>query len=117
MRRRVDRRFVICELAEMEHPLRTYRRQRDITLEQLALETGLSKSHLSEIEGGKLPGSKTIATLYQKTGLIPGVFFAPSPRADLAIPSSSSSVAGEEGTTNDGSGVAHVCAKITHDDR
>lgn len=66
----------MCELLRMEHPLRTYRRERDITLDQLAKEAGLSKSHLSEIETGKLPGSKTIALLCAKTGLSPSVFFA-----------------------------------------
>lgn len=60
----------------MEHPLKSYRRERDITLEQLSRETGLSKSHLSEIEGGKRPGSKSIAVLSDKTGLSPSVFFA-----------------------------------------
>lgn len=73
----------------MEHPLRTYRRQRDITLDQLAVETGLSKSHLSEIEGGKRPGSKTIATLSEKTGLSPNSFFAPAPVRPTPSPDSS----------------------------
>lgn len=68
----------MCEPLDMEHPLRTYRRERDITLDQLAKEAGLSKSHLSEIETGKRPGSKTIELLCAKTGLSPAVFFAPS---------------------------------------
>ena len=59
----------------MEHPLRTYRRNRGITLDQLAIETGLSKSHLSEIECGKRPGSKTIETIAEKTGISPADFF------------------------------------------
>lgn len=100
----------------MEHPLRTYRRSRGITLDQLANETGLSKSHLSEIEGGKTPGSKTIATLVQKTGLGAGIFFAlPSPDGGplaVARPVISSapsvSVAGSEGSTDEFQEVGNI---------
>jgi len=96
----------------MEHPLRTYRRLRDITLEQLAAEAGLSKSHLSEIETGKRPGARTIDILAKKTGLSHADFFPlGGPLADPDISSLPCSVAGQEGTTNDQSETANLGAK------
>lgn len=77
----------------MEHPLKSYRRERDITLDQLSAETGLSKSHLSEIEGGKRPGSKSIDVLARHTGLSPNIFFQTYPDSSLPAVASAQHIA------------------------
>ena len=67
---------MFCELAFMEHELRTFRKANALTLDALAEATGLSKSYLSEIETGRRwAGRKAIQTICETTGLSPAAFF------------------------------------------
>ena len=45
-----------------ERPLAAFRRHRGLTLRALAEETGIAASYLSEIEGGRKPGSAAALT-------------------------------------------------------
>lgn len=50
--------------------LRELRHERGLTLEQLAREAGVSRSHLSDIErGAKEASSEVIRSIYQRLGL------------------------------------------------
>lgn len=53
----------------MEHPLRTYRAGRALSLEALAAEFGLTKSQLSRIERGGPTSPETALKIWQKTGV------------------------------------------------
>lgn len=53
----------------MEHALRTYRRNRGISLEHLAASAGTTKATLSRIElGRQMPSAGLIAKLRDATG-------------------------------------------------
>ncbi len=61
--------------------LRFYRRHRDFTLEELGAKTGISSSHLSEVENGKKSISleKAIALTYALECAIEDLVAAVSP--------------------------------------
>lgn len=63
-----------------EHPLRAYRRQHDITLDQLGEMVGASKGFLSKIESRKqIPSMSLAAKLSEATkGVVPLNAFAPT---------------------------------------
>lgn len=48
---------LVARMLEGEHPLRLWREQRGLTLSALAARAGVAASYLSEIEGGRKPGS------------------------------------------------------------
>lgn len=62
---------VVRELVSTDHPLRVWREYRELTLQALADQVGISKSYLSQIESGKRRGSaevlKRIATALNVT--------------------------------------------------
>lgn len=64
----------------MEHPLRSYRRKHDITLDQLGEMVGASKGFLSKIEKRKqLPSMSLAAKLSEVTnGAVTPNDFAPA---------------------------------------
>jgi transcriptional regulator with XRE-family HTH domain len=57
----VDVSCVLGNHKRMEHPLRTYRKRANITLERLAVAVGVTKGFLSKIETGRQTPSLRIA--------------------------------------------------------
>ena len=52
-----------------------FRKEKGWTQKQLAKATGLSKSYISSIEEGKLPGIKTVVVIAEALGVETRVFF------------------------------------------
>jgi DNA-binding Xre family transcriptional regulator len=48
---------LVKALLDGTHPVRVWRKQRKMTLQDLSAGTGISQSYLTEIETGKKPGS------------------------------------------------------------
>ncbi len=48
---------LVDRLLAGEHPVRIWRKHRDLTLAQLGEQSGVGESYISEIETGKKPGS------------------------------------------------------------
>ncbi len=59
------------------HPLKAYRKRQGLTLEELALRAGTTKSWLSRIESGEPPGTSLIGRLVAASDgqLTPNDFF------------------------------------------
>jgi transcriptional regulator with XRE-family HTH domain len=69
----------------MEHPLRTYRTGRDLSLEALAADFGLTKSQLSRIERGCPTSPETALKIWQRTGVKVGPLVNASDRDIRAV--------------------------------
>jgi len=62
------------------HPLKAFRKAKNLSLEELANEVGTTKSWLSRIEAGETPGATLITRLvnFSAGALTPNDFFGVS---------------------------------------
>lgn len=92
--------------------IRALRLQRDVTLEQLAVEVKLTKGQLSKIENGKVSSPvSTLTRIAVALGVAPGLFFQTSgarPRASLVRASERKVIVGR------GSKIGHSYEALVH---